>query len=269
MAKLLAIAILSPLIVFSLVPSSASFSVFNNAGLSLHNSNNDDFDYFVLALQWPPTNCRNTNTLHCCQSNACCSRFAERKNLRREELLGRTWEEKDRKLGKKIENWDGLWCNYNDGSWPSCCGDNNFNEKEISTLRKALDEYWPTLFCGSTSTCDGHKGSFYAHEKVLSEAGYTPSNSEKYPLAGVITAIENAFHAPPLIVCSGGAIQEIRLCFYKDFKPRDCAVTSGIVNKVDSSASSCPKYVSLPAYVSSGLRSGETLIELQPNVEAQ
>ncbi|XP_074316711.1 ribonuclease 2-like [Silene latifolia] len=145
MAKLIAIAVLSPLIVSFLVGSSASFSVANNGGLSLRNSNHRDFDYFVLALQWPPTNCRNTNTLHCCKSNACCSSSGPPQHF----------------------TIHGLWCNYNDGSWPSCCGDNNFDEKEISTLQKALDDYWPTLFCGSTSTCHGHKGSFYAHERSM------------------------------------------------------------------------------------------------------
>ncbi|CAN0830840.1 Ribonuclease 2 [Linum grandiflorum] len=25
----------------------------------------------------------------------------------------------------------GLWADYNDGSWPSCCGGSNFNEKEV------------------------------------------------------------------------------------------------------------------------------------------
>ncbi|KAI9126416.1 hypothetical protein K1719_002837 [Acacia pycnantha] len=63
-------------------------------------------------------------------------------------------------------------------------------------------------------------------QKVLNEAGYFPSNREKYPLGGIISAIENAFHTSPQVICSHGAVEEIRLCFYKDFKPRDCAVGS-------------------------------------------
>lgn len=55
-------------------------------------------------------------------------------------------------------------------------------------------------------------------QRVLNEAGYVPSNSEKYPLGGIISAIENAFHASPQIVCSKGSVEELRLCFYKDFK---------------------------------------------------
>lgn len=44
------------------------------------------------------------------------------------------------------------------------------------------------------------------------------SNCEKYPLGGIISAIQNAFHATPELVCSGDAVDELRLCFYKDFK---------------------------------------------------
>ncbi|KAF5741335.1 ribonuclease 2-like [Tripterygium wilfordii] len=90
----------------------------------------------------------------------------------------------------------------------------------------------------------------YNVTKVLSEAGYVPSNTEKYPLGGIVTAIQNAFHTTPSIVCSSGAVEELHLCFYKDFKPRDCATRLSIHADMDFSRSSCPKYVSLPAYVS-------------------
>lgn len=145
---------------------------------------------------------------------------------------------------------DGLWPNYNDGSWPSCCTNDEFDMKEISTLRNGLENYWPSLSCSSPTTCHGQKGSFWAHEwekhgtcaypvikneydyfqtalnlylkynvtKVLTEAGYAPSDSEKYPLGGIISAIENAFHMTPLVVCSDGTVEELRLCFYKDLK---------------------------------------------------
>lgn len=55
-------------------------------------------------------------------------------------------------------------------------------------------------------------------QKVLSEAGYVPSNTEKYPLGGVISAIQNAFHVTPSLSCSNGAVEELQICFYKDFK---------------------------------------------------
>lgn len=55
-------------------------------------------------------------------------------------------------------------------------------------------------------------------QEVLREAGYAASNCEKYPLGGIVSAIEKAYHATPALVCSGDAIEELRLCFSKDFK---------------------------------------------------
>ncbi|KAF3963664.1 hypothetical protein CMV_011978 [Castanea mollissima] len=203
-----------------------------------------EFDYFALALQWPGTFCQRTR--YCCSSNACC----RRSNAPTEFTI------------------HGLWPDYNDGSWPACCTRSNFDEKLISTLHDDLEKYWPSLSCGSPSTCHGGKGSFWAHERsmgrlnvyfkynvtqVLEDAGYIPSNTEKYPLGGIVSAIENAFHATPKLVCSKGSVEELHLCFYKDFKPRDCVVGSSRLNDMVSSKSSCPRYVSLPAYVSLGL----------------
>ncbi|GAB4830380.1 Ribonuclease 2 [Ancistrocladus abbreviatus] len=234
----------------------SSFSVAVNAG----GSKQREFDYFVLALQWPGTFCQRTH--HCCSYNACC----RRSNALTEFTI------------------HGLWPDYNDGTWPACCTNSRFDYKEISTLRDALDRYWPSLSCGSPSTCHGHKGTFWAHEwekhgtccypvirneydyflttlnvyfkynvtQVLSEAGYVPSNSEKYPLGGIVSAIENTFHTSPLLVCSGDEVEELRLCFYKDFKPRDCVLASTAKDEVVSSGSSCPTYVSLPACASLG-----------------
>ncbi|GFZ13370.1 ribonuclease 2 [Actinidia rufa] len=187
-----------------------------------------EFDYFALALQWPGTYCQKTR--HCCSSNACC----RGSNAPTEFTI------------------HGLWPDYNDGTWPACCTHSEFDMGKVSPLLDGLNKYWPSLSCGSSSTCHGGKGLFWAHEKVLNEAGYVPSNSEKYPLGGVISAIQNAFHATPLLVCSNGAVEELRLCFYKDFKPRDCVIGSSIKDDMLYSKSSCPKYVSLPEFVSLG-----------------
>ncbi|KAG4940186.1 hypothetical protein JHK87_044057 [Glycine soja] len=191
----------------------------------------------------------------------------------------------------------GLWPDYNDGSWPSCCSGSSFDPKEISTLTNALEQYWPSLSCSKPSLCHGGKGTFWAHEvlifqfsniaillpekhgtcsypvfrneydyfltvlnvyfkynitSVLNDAGYVPSNTEKYPLGGIISAIENAFHASPQIVCSKDSIEELYLCFYKNFQPRDCALGSDIKIDMVTSKKSCPKYVSLPESVSVG-----------------
>lgn len=220
-----------------------------------------EFDYFNLALQWPGTQCQNVR--RCCSSNGCC----RGSNAPTEFTI------------------HGLWPDYNDGTWPSCCKKSKFDEKEISTLLDALEKYWPSYRCGSTSTCYSGEGIFWAHEwekhgtcsfpvvrdeysyflttlnlyfkynvtRVLNEAGYLPSNTEKYPLGGIVSAIQNAFHATPKLDCSKDAVNELHLCFYKDFKPRDCIIERSLETDNYFSSSSCPKYVSLPVYKSSGV----------------
>ncbi|PPR85270.1 hypothetical protein GOBAR_AA35425 [Gossypium barbadense] len=91
----------------------------------------------------------------------------------------------------------------------------------------------------------------YNVTKMLNEAGYVPSNSERYPLGGLVSAIENSFQATPEVICSKHDVKEIRLCFYKDFKPRNCL----------ASKTSCPKYVSLPTYVALGRNESDMGIE--------
>ncbi|KAK8701856.1 hypothetical protein V6N13_020234 [Hibiscus sabdariffa] len=91
----------------------------------------------------------------------------------------------------------------------------------------------------------------YNVTKILNEAGYVPSNSERYPLGGIVSAIENSFRATPEVICSKHDVEEIRLCFYKDFKPRNCL----------ASKTSCPKYVSLPTYVALGHNESDAAIE--------
>ncbi|XP_024981415.1 ribonuclease 2 [Cynara cardunculus var. scolymus] len=213
------------------------------------------FDYFALALQWPPTYC--SKSTKCCSQSACC-RGAN---------------------SPSVFTIHGLWPDYNDGSWPSCCSGSAFDEVEISTLFGALEQYWPTLSCSKSSTCHGKKGLFWAHEvekhgtcassvtgeeynyflttinlyftynvtEVLFEAGYVPSNSEKYPAGGISSAIENAFHTTPQLICLNGALEEVRLCFNKDFTVRECVAKSD-----------CPDYVSLPEFASLELNGGTT-----------
>ncbi|XP_077229049.1 ribonuclease 2-like [Tasmannia lanceolata] len=242
---------------FSFLSFSFSFSL--NLG-----KEHKEFDYFVLALQWPGTFCQRTH--HCCSSNACC-----RSSLAPTEFT-----------------IHGLWPDYNDGTWPSCCSRSYFDIKKITSLIGMLERYWPSLSCSSSSVCHGGKGLFWAHEwekhgtcsfpvikdeysyfstvlnlyfkynvtKVLIDAGYQPTNSEKYPLAGIVATVEKAMGASPLLVCSRGAIEELHICFYKDFKPRDCVSGSITRDDVLDSTSSCPTYISIPEYMPSSLESG-------------
>ncbi|KAJ4955404.1 hypothetical protein NE237_012187 [Protea cynaroides] len=233
----------------------SSFCLFEIEGIAQR-----EFDYFALALQWPGTYCQRTH--HCCSSNGCC----KGSNSPTEFTI------------------HGLWPDYNDGTWPACCSRSNFNIKEISSLLGDLQKYWPSLSCGSPSTCFGGRGSLWAHERstellnlyfkynvtgILNGAGYVASNNEKYPLGGIVSAIENAVGASPLLVCSHNAVEEIRLCFYKDFKPRDCIIDSASKGDLLASKSSCPKYVSLPKNVPLKLKNGEAAVPWLSEAESQ
>ncbi|KAA3459243.1 ribonuclease 2 [Gossypium australe] len=345
-----------------------------------------EFDYFALSLQWPGTICHKTR--HCCSSNACCrgsnspTEFTIRKCLMD---CGRIIMMEpgppvvtDLSLMSKslcpiafVTLWNQLM--YKDALKPARQLFFIHLFMHISTLLDALEKYWPSLYCGKSSTCFSGKGLFWAHEvdivlyflyvsklfstkakkliiasflnllmaklgcdlevginlkqsdgckgreskgmlmpskkhgtcsspvirdeysyfittlnvyfkynvtvpsrsyrcclvlvrvvayfskvysiiflaiKILNEAGYVPSNSERYPLGGIVSAIENSFRATPEVICSKEAVEEIRLCFFKDFKPRNCL----------ASKTSCPKYVSLPAYVSMGREASESEI---------
>lgn len=213
-----------------------------------------EFDYFALSLQWPGTFCARTH--YCCPQNGCC-----RSSLLTEFTI------------------HGLWPDYNDGSWPSCCEGPDFDVKKVYSLLPILEKYWPSLSCSSASLCHGGKGLFWAHEwekhgtcsypvvkdeysyfsmvldlyfkynitAILSDAGFLASNAVKYPLGDIVFTIERAVGASPQLVCKHGSIQELRLCFNKDLTPRDCLIGAS-ANSTSNSRSSCPKYISLPSY---------------------
>ncbi|KAF8664868.1 hypothetical protein HU200_054181 [Digitaria exilis] len=213
-----------------------------------------EFDYFALSLQWPGTICASTR--HCCAINGCC---------RSEPLQTFTIH--------------GLWPDYDDGTWPSCCRRTQFDLDKILPLMETLQKYWPSLYCSSSSTCFSGKGLFWAHEvqkhgtcsapvvqdelqyftialdlyfkynvtEMLSSGGIQISNGKEYALSDVIDTIKHAFGGSPQIVCKKGSIQELRLCFDKELKPRDCLTTS-LTNGSVSSKKHCPQYISLPSY---------------------
>ncbi|EYU46082.1 hypothetical protein MIMGU_mgv1a011196mg [Erythranthe guttata] len=224
-------------------------------------NNEREFDYFKLSLIWPGTSCAATPR-HCCSSNACCRRS-------------------DAPTGFTIH---GLWPDYSDGTWPACCPGKKFDVNVISSLLSTMNKYWPSLSCDSNiSNCYGGTGLFWEHEwekhgtcsspvvrdeydyfvktldlyfkynvtEVLKKAGYVASNSEKYPLEGIISAIQTAFHVTPELQCSGNSIDELRLCFSKDLKLTDCEAESSTKSVLINSETSCPKYVRLPEVVSS------------------
>ncbi|CAO2196594.1 unnamed protein product [Urochloa humidicola] len=181
-----------------------------------------EFDYFALSLQWPGTICGSTR--YCCSRNGCC---------RSEPLQWFTIH--------------GLWPDYDDGTWPSCCRHTEFELDKILPLKETLDKYWPSLYCSSPSTCFSGKGLFWAHEEMLSNGGIQISNGKEYALSDVIDTIKHAFGGAPQIVCKKGSVEELRLCFDKELKPRDCLTTT-LTNGNVSRTKHCPRYITLPTY---------------------
>uniref|UniRef100_A0A8R7PWY4 Uncharacterized protein n=1 Tax=Triticum urartu TaxID=4572 RepID=A0A8R7PWY4_TRIUA len=115
--------------------------------------------------------------------------------------------------------------------------------------------------------------SKYNVTKALRKAHIYPRNGRKYAVAHIVDAIDHAFGRLPHLVCKNGSVQELRLCFHKDYQPRDCG-------SEDDDASSysrrrhCPRYVTLPSYKQSA--SGNTTegrlrnpVENQPRVHGQ
>lgn len=76
-------------------------------------SNNYNFDYLLLATQWPGSFCFNKK----------CPSYAK-------------------------ERWSihGGWPNYQSGGWPAdCCFEKDFNASKLQSIRGKLEENWVTL----------------------------------------------------------------------------------------------------------------------------
>ncbi|CAD6228722.1 unnamed protein product [Miscanthus lutarioriparius] len=236
----LALLCLAVLLPGALLPPSASASSSSPAaGGGSRKRRWVGFDYYVLALQWPGTICRETS--NCCDTNGCC-----------------------RSKPLKWFTIHGLWPQYNYGGWPSCCRPTKFNINKILMLMPILEKYWPSLYCGSSSTCFGGRGPFWVHEdeydyfstalylyskynvtKALRKAHIRLASGRKYTVGHIVAVIEYAFGAMPSLVCKNGSVQELRLCFHKDYQPRDCTLETGTA---PNSRSYCPRYVTFPSY---------------------
>ncbi|WVZ67844.1 hypothetical protein U9M48_016872 [Paspalum notatum var. saurae] len=222
------------------------------------------FDYYVLALQWPGTICRETST--CCDTNGCC-----------------------RSTPLKWFTIHGLWPQYNYGGWPSCCRPARFNINKVPASQTFLGMrylnvdantrevlavlvlwfffyllWWKGSILETHGTCaypeiqdeyDYFSTALYLYSKynvtkALRKANIRPTNGRKYAVGHIVAVIEYAFGAMPSVVCKNGSVQELRLCFHKDYQPRDCAVEAVAA---PNSRSHCPRYVTFPSYKPSGL----------------
>ncbi|PPD75922.1 hypothetical protein GOBAR_DD27159 [Gossypium barbadense] len=128
-----------------------------------------EFDYFALSLQWPGTICHKTR--HCCSSNACCRGLIPVKSNSPTEFT-----------------IHGLWPDYNDGTWPSCCYRSQFDVKE-SVLMTSFGSRALSLFlnvrrfqhCLMHLRSTGHRYIVANHqlasvEKVILDQGKKTNN---------------------------------------------------------------------------------------------
>ncbi|TVU36183.1 hypothetical protein EJB05_18104 [Eragrostis curvula] len=242
------------------------------------------FDYYVLALQWPGTICRQTS--NCCATNGCC-----------------------RPKPIKWFTIHGLWPQYSYGGWPSCCRPATFNINKVPDFRKFSLEldvrttasipfisfallatdlnveaytrevlavpilrlffdmlWWKRAILGAREThgtCaypeiqdeyDYFSTALYLYSKynvtkALRKAHIYPRGGRKYSVGHIVAAIEYAFGAMPSVVCNNGSVQELRLCFHKDYQPRDCAFET---ENAPNRRSHCPRYITFPSYNPSG-----------------
>uniref|UniRef100_A0A453G5K7 Uncharacterized protein n=1 Tax=Aegilops tauschii subsp. strangulata TaxID=200361 RepID=A0A453G5K7_AEGTS len=114
-------------------------------------------------------------------------------------------------------------------------------------------------------TCE----SLICAQKALRKAHIYPRNGRKYAVAHIVDAIDHAFGRLPHLVCKNGSVQELRLCFHKDYQVRNRHMGSLLCKRKRNSAiiyvsqprdcgseddeawsssrrSHCPRYVTLP-----------------------
>ncbi|KAJ0719847.1 putative ribonuclease T(2) [Helianthus annuus] len=93
------------------------------------------FDFFTLALQWPATFC-STHENKCCPENGCCagenSQSPPGFTIRKFSIQTfRTLFANEHVSNLYTVLADGLWPDYKDGSWPSCCEGAAYDETKV------------------------------------------------------------------------------------------------------------------------------------------
>ena len=146
------------------------------------------------------------------------------------------------KLGFTVH---GMWPEYNDGSFPSCCK-SSFTSKLIdetleknSEIRTLLDQYWPALkrchfvryetekhgSCAASVYGETESGlvnywtaivklrAKWDFERALESAGIVPSKSTQYSLKTIRSVLKEQVGYNVNVACdSGNLLQEIRVC---------------------------------------------------------
>lgn len=194
------------------------------AATALACSKNHNFDYILLATQWPET---------FCESQRCV---------------------------QHQDKWSihGAWPENNDGSWPQdCCTEKPFNAALLKPIEAELIAHWKTLKSGSTNdvfwsheyskhgTCSVDSpllkdelayfnNTLTAFKKLkidewLAAAGIVPSASKTYPVEAFHQAIKKGSGVTAAVDCvvhrkkGVPVISQINFCLKKEtLQPFDC-----------------------------------------------
>jgi ribonuclease T2 len=186
---------------------------------------NEDFDYFLLSIQWPGTVCKTSQKT--CRIPSFVSNFTIH----------------------------GLWPNsYTIYHGPSCCKDIRFDMNELKSIEQSMEHNWPSFFnpneqfwshewlkhgtCSQMDQLSYFKTTLDIKSRLnilgaLSQTGIVPSEN-KLTASKIAKAIETQLGVPVLLSCTDGAyLTELHFCLTKDWKFIDCPSSSLRVNAGD------------------------------------
>eukprot|EP01111_Echinosteliopsis_oligospora_P002312 TRINITY_DN133_c0_g1_i1.p1 TRINITY_DN133_c0_g1~~TRINITY_DN133_c0_g1_i1.p1 ORF type:complete len:200 (-),score=45.31 TRINITY_DN133_c0_g1_i1:42-641(-) len=141
----------------------------------------------------------------------------------------------------------GLWPQRNDGSYPSYCPGQAWNENDIKSLLPVMDEVWVSD--------DGPNSDFWSHEwtkhgtcstlkeeaffqtaislypkfnimESLREAKITP-NGNTYTKTQVESAVEKGTGFQPTLHCNTTSLLEVAMCISKSYSAMNCPSDTG------------------------------------------
>lgn len=209
-------------------------------------SANNNFDYFMLVLQWPITQCEDTFN---CQAS------------------------------QNFFTLHGLWPERNDGSYPSTCTSDKFNPNSVQSILSDLQTYWPSLN-GPDDTFWAHEyekhgtcaasvlptqltffnttlalRARYDIVAALAKAGIAPSNSQGFSINTYLNAIATAYGASGVVDCdSKGNIAGHTLCIGKNLKIQTCPSNQKNTCSANTLYLPATQTMSAPAAVATNLR---------------
>ncbi|HEY1496235.1 MAG TPA: ribonuclease T2 [Candidatus Solibacter sp.] len=170
------------------------------------------FDYYLLTLSWAPDFCAQTNS----KSPAECG--------------------PGRKVGFVVH---GLWPQGETGKGPMNCGGSPVSQSTVQTMLN----YFPTASLiqhewQTHGTCTGLSADDYfalvrkARDSVKIPGDFqAPARAVTESPAQIeadFAAANPNFPKPTFRTsCTGGALQDVRICFNKDLSPRACSVSAG------------------------------------------